>query len=76
MKKSFVIAALCAATALYIPPARADVTDPHHWQLRLRTIDVSPDESSSTSNGGKITASARTVPELDISYFWTDNIST
>ncbi len=56
-------------------PALAAESPYHNWQIRLRAIDVAPDESSSTSNGGRITADSQIVPELDISYFFTDNIS-
>ena len=75
MKKINLIGALLLGSALYAHPAFAGFT-PHDWQLRLRAIDVSPNESSSVSNGGKIAASSTAVPELDISYFFTENIST
>jgi len=54
--------------------AQADF-NPHDWQVRVRAISVSPDESSTTSNGGTITAGSDIMPELDISYFMTEDIS-
>lgn len=75
MKKTLFVSALCALTLLGASTAHAGFTDPHNWQLRLRAIDVSPDESSSTSNSGIIHADSAVVPELDISYFFTDNVS-
>lgn len=68
------MSALCIACMAQVAPAKAEF-DPHDWQVRLRAINVSPQETSSTSNGGEITADPQTVPELDISYFFTDSIS-
>ncbi len=46
------------------------------WQVRLRAIVVAPDESASIDViGGDVELSDSVVPELDISYFLTDNIS-
>lgn len=42
--------------------------------LRARAIDVVPDESSTVSIGGKVKAGNQVVPELDVTYFFTDNI--
>lgn len=50
-------------------------TDAHHWQLRGRVIDVAPSESSSGSIAGSASVKNRVVPELDISYFFNDNVS-
>ncbi|MBL4638926.1 MAG: OmpW family protein [Kordiimonadaceae bacterium] len=46
------------------------------WLVRLRVIDVSPDVSSTTSIGGAATVESSWVPELDITYFWTDHVAT
>ena len=44
--------------------------------LRLRAIDVIPENnSSSTSVGGHVRASDQFAPEVDISYFFTDHIA-
>ncbi len=48
------------------------------WQVRARVIDVAPTGSSSTITalGGQVNdISSDTVPELDITYFFTDKIS-
>ena len=52
-----------------------DFSNKNKWLFRLRAIDVVPDESSSTSIGGKVTADNSVVPEFDITYFWTKNIA-
>lgn len=52
-----------------------DVQDADRWLLRMRAIAVSPDESSSTSIGGHVTADTGYAPELDITYFFTPNIA-
>ncbi|PIR34059.1 MAG: hypothetical protein COV36_01485 [Alphaproteobacteria bacterium CG11_big_fil_rev_8_21_14_0_20_44_7] len=51
--------------------------NPHDWMIRLRAIDVHPDpDSTVTGLVADITADNAIVPELDITYFWTDNIAT
>ncbi|NVJ98181.1 MAG: OmpW family protein [Alphaproteobacteria bacterium] len=50
--------------------------DKSPWQVRFRLIDVAPDESSTVSIGGEAEVDSTIVPELDITYFWTDNWST
>lgn len=74
MRKIIPIVAICAVTLIHPTPSRAEF-DQHDWQLRLRAISVTPDEDSTTSNGGVITANSDVMPELDITYFMTDNIS-
>jgi outer membrane protein len=54
--------------------ARAEGDSP--WLVRVRGIYVSPDESASvTGIAGSVEASNELVPELDISYFFTENIA-
>lgn len=43
--------------------------------LRLRAIDVLPEKDSTTTIGGKVKPDFATVPELDLTYFFTDNIA-
>ncbi len=44
--------------------------------IRLRAIGVVPeDNSSSTTIGGHVNATAQAAPEVDFSYFFTDNIA-
>ena len=46
------------------------------FMVRLRAIDVVPEDSgSSTSIGGHVDASNQMAPEVDFSYFITDNIA-
>lgn len=46
------------------------------FMLRLRAIDVLPDESSTTSIAGThVQAEAAITPEIDITYFFTDHIA-
>lgn len=52
-----------------------DFANKERWIFRLRAIDVDPDEDSSTTLGGSVTADDQIVPELDFTYFWTKNIA-
>lgn len=72
--KYLAAALLCCSALSAATPARAEF-NPHDWQLRLRAISVTPDESSSTSLGGSINADAGVMPELDITYFINENFS-
>lgn len=45
------------------------------WQVRARVLGVIPDEDSSTTIRGSVTADDAVVPELDITYFWTKHIA-
>jgi|TARA_E500000305_G_scaffold83376_1_gene69153 outer membrane protein len=55
--------------------ARAEGGD-SPWLIRVRGIYVSPDESASvTGLAGTVEADGAVVPELDITYFFTDNIA-
>lgn len=60
---------------LLIPmsPAFAEASD---WMVRLRGLAVVPDESSSVSAiGGKATLGNSVVPEVDVTYFFTENVA-
>lgn len=68
------IAAVCLAT----PAMAADFKTKEAGDilLRVRGIAVTPDESSSISViGGDVDASNEYVPEVDVSYFITNNIA-
>lgn len=71
-KKTVALAAvLSAAIAL---PAAAQDDGP--WQFRLRGIVVVPDESAEIAEiGGDAEIDVSVVPELDITYFFTDRLS-
>jgi outer membrane protein len=46
------------------------------FMIRLRAIGVIPqDNNSSTSIGGHVQTTAQPAPEVDVSYFFTDNIA-
>jgi outer membrane protein len=46
------------------------------FMIRLRAIDLIPeDNASKTSIGGRVSTSSQPSPELDFSYFLTDNIA-
>lgn len=46
------------------------------WQVRLRALVVSPDESATIETiGGDVDISTSVIPELDITYFFTKNIA-
>lgn len=66
---------LICATALLSAPLAANAQD-GPWQIRVRAIDVVPDESSTVSIGGEVGADSAIMPELDITYFWTDHLAT
>ncbi len=51
-----------------------DSSDFSRWQIRFRGIVVTPDESASIEAiGGDIDISTAVVPELDFTYFFTEN---
>jgi len=56
-------------------PCRAAEESP--WMVRVRALGIFPDDSSSriTLIGGEASVDSAVTPELDISYFFTDNIA-
>lgn len=71
------ITALTSAMAMDDVAVNAASQSP--WQLRIRAIDVDPTASSSTITGlgGQVNEiTSDTVPELDITYFFSKNVST
>ncbi len=78
MKKSFIFSTVCAACLLAALPAHAETltSDYSNWQIRARAISVSPDASGHTTPGDlKADVDAGYMPELDITYFFTENFS-
>ncbi|WP_027038893.1 OmpW/AlkL family protein [Mesorhizobium ciceri] len=60
------------------PQESASVTEwPSPWQLRLRTLGVVTEDSGYVNGvgGSALSYSDTATPELDISYFFTDNIA-
>lgn len=70
---------LFAAALMALCPAFA-FADDNPWQIRGRVIGVLPDESGDLSVGGTalqgdVDIEDQYVPELDITYFFTDNLA-
>lgn len=74
-RKILIASAAMAASLSTAPIAfTQDVEDP--WLIRLRVIDVIPGESADIDViGGDAKISEQIVPELDISYFFTENVA-
>ncbi|MER9076665.1 OmpW family protein [Mesorhizobium sp. M0904] len=66
------------AQAANVPQARTPVTqEPSPWQLRLRGLAIITEDSGYVNavSGSGLSYSDTVIPELDISYFFTDNIA-
>lgn len=79
MKKFLYTTAAIAALISVAPAAQAqdslDLLAKERFQIRVRAIDVIPDVSSSVNIGGEVDASNRIAPEIDVTYFLTENIA-
>jgi outer membrane protein len=76
MRISNVLKVLTCAAALQVAGGTAFAADEKSpWQVRVRLIDVAPEESSTVSIGGEAKVDTAIVPELDITYFFNDNFS-
>lgn len=67
------------AQAASVPQAGAAVTEwPNPWQVRLRALGVITEDSGYVNAvpGSGLSYSNTVTPELDISYYFTDNIAT
>ena len=80
--KTLLIAALVGITALAAAPqAEANSLEGAAWDakerfmIRARAIAVMPDEDGSANIPGGPDIGERVVPEVDFSYFFTDNIA-
>lgn len=75
MKKTAIVLAL-SAMGLFAGQAMAQQSP---WQLRLRAVNIDPADKSNAIQGvageNAITVSNKTIPEVDISYFFTKNIA-
>lgn len=76
-KSLYSLLALLLMTTAPVSAANAEgsMWDAENWQLRVRAIGVLPDTDSTVNIGGDADVSNSFVPELDISYFFTDNVS-
>lgn len=78
LKKAALTCTALGLMTLVQPAAAQDqqsLWDKENWQIRVRAIDVLPDVDSSVNIGGEVDADNTVVPELDISYFFTDHIA-
>lgn len=72
MKKS-----LLMATALLCSISGTALAQESPWQVRVRAVHISPENKSDPVGGvgasDQLTVSSKTIPEIDISYFFTPN---
>ena len=76
MKK--IVAALLATTALALPAHAADNSNQGKWMMRARAISVIPAEDAAITGavtGSQIDIDTSVVPEVDFTYFATNNIA-
>ena len=71
MKKQIVVAALLAAGAL--TGAMAQTSGEGSWLVRARAVHL--DMSNNDSTGLGLTVNNKTIPEVDVTYFFTPNIA-
>ena len=70
-----VICGALAVLSLSNPALAADDFKAGDWMLRARALGVVPNESGHVSNGDSVSIDNSVVPELDVSYFFTPNVS-
>jgi outer membrane protein len=86
MKRTLFAATLLGAMAFGLPTAAQSILDMNAplvgkeagtFMIRARAIGVIPENNSSSISkiGGHVTATAQAAPEVDLSYFLTDNIA-
>jgi outer membrane protein len=75
MRKYFLLTTALALTAIVATagPATAAPYEAGTILLRLRAVEIVPDVSATVSIGGKVSISDTTIPEADITYFFTDH---
>lgn len=63
------------STPVYKAPAVAPITEKSPWQIRLRVLGVIPEDGGKVNGvpGSDLDYSSSVVPELDITYYFTDN---
>lgn len=73
------VAAAIAGAGVFAPVAgstTAVAAGEGPWQIRARAIAIVPDENASvTTIGGDVDVTNEVVPELDITYFFTDHFA-
>lgn len=79
MRHLLYAAAAIAIFSAFAPTANAqevrDIFAKDRFQIRVRAIGVLPDEDSSVNIGGDVDVGNALVPEVDLTYFITDNIA-
>jgi outer membrane protein len=77
--KKLVTLAATAALASTLASAAFAQQAQSPWLLRVRAVNISPDNKSDPVGGvgasDRLTVSSKTIPELDISYFFTPHIA-
>lgn len=78
MKKAMTVAAAVSFLGLFATEAMAQQPSP--WLVRVRAVHIDPADKSDAIGGvgasDRLTVSGKTIPEVDISYFFTPNIAT
>ncbi|MDF1480881.1 OmpW/AlkL family protein [Extensimonas sp. H3M7-6] len=69
-KKLLALAALCAMTS----GAAFAQEMPGPWMVRLRAVRVNTDHGGAAGDAG-VKVSSKTIPEVDVSYFFTPNLA-
>jgi len=90
MKKLLLLTTMASCAISFAPNASAESSSSSFWEdnkieggfwhkdrwmLRLRHLTVNPNESSNVTNGDQAEINSQTIPELDITYFFTKNIA-
>ncbi len=79
MKKFLYTAAVIAAFTGIADTAHAQdasgIFSKDRFQLRMRAIGIVPDDDSSVNIGGDVDVGNAVTPEVDLTYFFTENIA-
>ncbi len=79
MKKTAIAIALCSL-AIISSQASAQQVQEGPWLVRLRAVHLNPSDHSDLIGGvgasDRLTVNSKTIPDLDISYFFTPNWAT
>ncbi|MBN8543709.1 MAG: OmpW family protein [Alphaproteobacteria bacterium] len=75
--KKILLATVCLASLSSIasPALAAEHFKEGDWMVRARALNVRPDVDSTLSIGGTVKIDNSVVPELDMTYFFTPNVS-
>lgn len=75
IKSSLLLASALIAHLAFSHPVFAQSGGEGSWIVRARAIGVLPDDSSSVNIGGNTDVGDAVTPELDFTYFFTQNIA-